>query len=167
MDAYYNIVEFSRGLRISVRRQLKLWERLATAAIVAAVVAMAAQTVGGPWWVFSPILAVLAFNIVKSQKAQLQATNLEFVTTGHLGRRAKSPRVVCTADVRQLEYQEPFLGTRGLYAVTSRRKYLILPFLDLQQTIEVIGAIEVKFPGLAEQWHKSSPAIEGTLFTSH
>jgi len=51
----------------------------------------------------------------------------------------------------------------GLYAITVRKEYCLLPFVNYAQTQEIISAIETRFPGLAEMWHKK--ALAGSIVT--
>jgi hypothetical protein len=71
---------------------------------------------------------------------------------------------VCIGDVRHLEFRGdsgPLTSKLdGLYAVTERKELCLLPFLDWEQTEQVIHAIEKKFPGLAEGW-RSGKAHSG------
>jgi len=125
---------------------------------------MATATIfGGWWWAASALVAALIeFASIRSQNAELRATNVELVAKGDLGRRTRK-RIVCTGDVRRLEYSEPYLQFPGLYAVTARREYCVLPFLDYAQTTAVILAIEKKFPGLAQQWRTKTKNTESLL----
>jgi hypothetical protein len=158
MSSYYHINELSGGLRIRSRRDIAIWERLLGAGFAGVAAALATSTFFTIWWCafFSSGIALLVFVAVRGLNAELRATGVEFVTKGHLGRRGPTNRIVCTGDVRGLEFQDPRGQLRGLYAVTARRDHCILPFLDYGQTMEVIQAIESKFPGLAEQWRGNS-----------
>jgi hypothetical protein len=112
----------------------------------------------------SAIAAAVTYAAVKNTSAELQVTNVEFISKGNLGRRVQTPRTVCTGDVRRLEFREDSspLTSRlgGLYALTNRRELCLLPFLDCEQTQHVIHAIEKKFPGLAEGWRSEKPFAE-------
>jgi hypothetical protein len=162
MATQYHIQEQTNGLRIQARQEMERWERLVLAVGVAMMVGIAAANfLGGQWWIIlSAITAVGIFQAVRSKDAELQVTNVEFTTKGDLGRRARTPRIVCAGDIHRLEFGGPFgpLVTRpsGLYASTSRTRVCVLPFLDFRQTADVIRAIEQKFPGLAEGWHARS-----------
>ena len=125
---------------------------------------MITATVFGGWFwaACSPIVALIAFASVRSQKAELQVTKVELVAQGDLGCRTHK-RVVYTGDVRRLEYREPGLQCGGLYAMTASREYCVLPFLDYSQTTAVILAIETKFPGLAQQWRTKTKTTEPIL----
>jgi hypothetical protein len=59
------------------------------------------------------------------------------------------------ADVRGLEFRDQSLlqGTNGgLYAITDGSSKLILPYLDWEQTQDVVAAIKKKLPGLSQNW---------------
>lgn len=165
---HYNIQEMAKGLRIHASRDLALWERLLPTCLAAAIAVAVSVNFLGAWWSLglSSLAAALTFMLFRSQNAQLLATNVEFVTTGDLGRRAKTPRIVFTADVRQLRFGSvgPLgSGYDGLYAETTRREICILPFLDFQQTAEVIKAVEKKFPGLAQLWLESNGSLKSGI----
>jgi hypothetical protein len=70
--------------------------------------------------------------------------------------------IVCTADVHRLEFRDPAGQRPGLYAVTARNGYCILPLFDYLQTMEVIRATDSKFPGLAEHWRANAAANRGS-----
>jgi hypothetical protein len=161
--SYYRIQELGNALLIKAHRDAERWERLLVAGFAATFVGVFGASIFGGWWwmILSCGAGVAAFAIRWGMNAQLQATNVEFVTKGDLGRRARIPRILCTGDVCRLEFQNPTLKPSGLYAVTARKRYCILPFLDYPQTIEVIRAIENKFPGLAERWRENAAANHG------
>jgi hypothetical protein len=158
MTTHYHIQELANGLRIHAGQERELWERLFASGIVAAVIGFATATLLGRWWwcILSAIAAVGVFQAVRSRNAELQVTNVEFITRGDLGQRVQTPRVVCTGDVCRLEFRGdigPITSNRdGLYALTERKELCLLPFLDWKQTKQVIHAIENKFPGLGEIW---------------
>jgi len=166
----YEMRELSKGLCIRVSRDLEKWERISLAGLAATIAGgMSAHFLGG-WWSLglSAIAAIATYMAVSSRKAQLLVTNVEFVTTGDLGRRIQAPRIVCTADVRGLEFwcgSGLFRsGPDGLYVLTTLGSKCILPFLDYAQSDEVIRAIGRKFPGLAERWRtESSTSRPGPL----
>jgi len=59
------------------------------------------------------------------------------------------------ADLRGLEFRDLvlFQGTNGgLHAITDGSSKLMLPYLDWQQTQDVIAAIKKKLPGLSQNW---------------
>jgi hypothetical protein len=165
MAMRYHIQELRDGLRISVSHQSVWWEQVLAAGIAGAVVWLASVTfLNGRWKLISSVLAaVLSFvAAVRPKRARLTITNVEFLTQGNFSRRFRSGQTVCTGDVRWLEYQErsrteDFNDPGGLYAVMTRGKACLLPFLTEAQTIEIITQIEKKFPGLAERWRAESP----------
>ena len=86
-------------------------------------------------------------------RAELRVTSKELRTTGNIGRRNRlGSRTVFAADIDRLEFQRgtEWFATRrsGLYAVTAKRDLCILPFIDQQQTAEIIKTVENRFPGL-------------------
>ena len=168
MATRFHIQELANSLRVQARQDLPRWERLLAAGIVATVVGMAsANFLGGWWWtILSVIAAAATYRAVKNTSAELHVTKVEFTSKGNLGRRVQTPRIVCTGDVRRIEFREDNspLTSRlgGLYAVTDRKELCLLPFLDWEQTKQVIQAIEKKFPGLAEGWRSDSPFTELT-----
>jgi hypothetical protein len=162
--AKYHIEELRNGLRVTVRREFEALTRLLVSGLAGAITGMGTATVFGGWWwaACSPIAALIGFASVRSQNAELQATKVELVARGDLGRRTRK-RIVYTGDVRRLEYREPSLQFGGLYAVTASSEYCVLPFLDYAQTTAVILAIETRFPGLAEQWRTKTKNTEPLL----
>jgi hypothetical protein len=157
LGTHYHIYELRRGLRIRAKRDLEQWERLVYACFAAVVAGAATASLLGSWWWLgvSAISALAALALVKSQKAELVVTPVEFTTTGDLGRRVQTSRIVLAADIRRLEFRGGgllILKHDGLYAVTDRRELCVLPFLDWEQANQVIHAIEKRFPGLAENW---------------
>jgi hypothetical protein len=106
---------------------------------------------------------------MRSRITELLVTNLEFVTRGHFAENLGSQPSVSSADIRWLEYREDKSGPDasipgGLYAVLKKTGICILPDLNEQQTSEVIGKIEDKFPQFKEQWRNNSAF--GEHFTS-
>jgi len=107
---------------------------------------------------------------MRQQDAELRVTSLELKSRGRCGDSFRSTRSVSRADVRWLEYQEDTTGPEtshhpgGLYAVLSGHSVCILPYVDKQQTAEVIQRIVEKFPDLGQQWEGQSPF--GQHFTS-
>jgi hypothetical protein len=156
MATHFHIRELTGGLCVEVREDFKRWQRLLVAGFVGTCVgAVSARLLGGWWWIFLSIVAAwAAFAVARGRRAELQVTNVEFYSSGDIGRRVHK-RIVCTGDVRCLEFREesafvPRYG--GLYAATAHGTTLLLPMLDFNATAEVIRAIENKFPGLAEGW---------------
>lgn len=157
MASRYEIQELRNGLRIRASRDLAMRERLFITALAGVITGFVGTKIFGIWWIAaSLVVAAGVFTTIRARKAVLRVTNVEFITTGDLGRRAQTPRVVNTADIRRLEFKgegAAFLQKlEGLYALTDRRDLCVLPFLDWEQTQQVIHAIKGKFPGLAEGW---------------
>jgi hypothetical protein len=129
-------------------------------------VGLGAAFLSATWPLFAYWSLLIAFFVAAAtfaggmaSRVELRATKFELVARGNLGRRgSQMTRVVCTGDVRSLEFRDLAGQRSGLYAVTEKTAYCILPFLDYSQTKEVIRAIEAKFPGLAEGWQAQSPA---------
>jgi hypothetical protein len=121
--SYYRIQELGNGLLIKAHRDAERWERLLGAGFAVMFVGVFSANVFGGWWwtILSCGAGVAAFAIRWGVDAQLQATNVEFVTKGDLGRRARIPRLLCTGDVCRLEFQDPTGRPSGLYAVTARK----------------------------------------------
>jgi hypothetical protein len=163
----YRIEELHNALRIKVHKPFELWERLIlTFGLAAFVASVSVRLVG--WWsiILDLSTAISVFALLPGLDAQLYATKLEFVTTGNVGRRrGRGERVVCTADVHRLEFRNPAGQLSGLYAVTARKGFCILPFLDYLQTMQVIRAIENKFPGIAELWRENAASNRGSLLS--
>jgi hypothetical protein len=160
MATDFQIRKLPNGLRVKVRQNLQMWERLLAATIAAMIVGMTGVSLLKRWWwlLLSPITAIAVFVFGKTNKAELQVTNVEFISRGELGRRVQTPRIVYTADVRGLEFcggGQFHHPPDGLYVVKDAgKRLLILPFLDFRQAQEVIGAIETRFPGLAQLWRE-------------
>jgi hypothetical protein len=164
----YRIEDLHGALRIKVHKSLELWERLLFSIGVPAFFAYVSSSFLA-WWsiVLAAGAAILLWATVTGVNAELYATKLEFVTTGNISRRGGSgQRIVFTADVHGLEFRDPAGQRSGLYAVTAGKGSCILPFLDYPQTMEVIRAIESKFPGLAEHWRENSASNRGALFSA-
>ena len=167
MATHHHVQELASGVRVQVHQDLERWQRVLVAGVAAiAVGCPAALYLGGwSWTILSIIAALTAFGIARGKSAELQVTNVEFITKGDLGRRVQTPRIVCTGDVRRLEFraESTFIpGYGGLYAVTPHGTTLLLPMLDFNATAEVIRAIENKFPGLAEGWRSEQAIREHT-----
>jgi hypothetical protein len=121
---------------------MEVWQRLLATSSAGVVAFLATSAFLTTWWrvIFAIGIASGVFLAVRGMNAELRATNVEFVTRGYLGRRGPTNRIVCTGDVRGLEFQDPTSQLCGLYAVTAGREYYILPFLDYGQTKEVAMA---------------------------
>ena len=163
----YRIEDLHGALRVRVHKSLELWERLLFSIGVPAFLAYVSSSFLA-WWsiVLAAGAAILLWATVTGMSAELYATKVEFVTTGNIDRRGgRGERIVCTADVQLLEFRDPAGLRPGLYAVTTRKGHCILPFMDYLQTMEVIRAIENKFPGLAEHWRENAASTRGPLFS--
>ncbi len=155
MATHYHIQELTSGLRIQARQDMPIWERLLVAGLMGMFAGILSATFLGSWWwtILSIMAAAAIYGTVKGKSAELQVTNVEFTTKRDPGQRVRTPRIVCTGDVRQIEFREGFSpGSGGLYAVTAHSTICLLPLLDFSATAEVIRAIENKFPGLAAGW---------------
>ena len=154
--ARYNIQDLPHGLRIRVTQELEFWERLLTAVVPGLFAAIAGSMfLKSEWWLgTSFLIATVIFLFARTRGAELIVSQFEFVAKGALGRRVQTPRVLMAAHIRKLEFQENSIsGKSGLYAWTGNNWKLLLPFLDWQQTQEILEAIKKKLPGLAESWH--------------
>ena len=137
---------------------MKLWGRILASSFFAVLTLSITDSFIGNWsWALALIVAIGTFTSARGSVAELRAANVEFITMGSLGRQgSRITRIVCTGDVRRLEFRDPAGQRSGLYAVTARSARCILPFVGYAETLEVIRAIESKFPGLAEAWHAAS-----------
>jgi hypothetical protein len=160
---HYSIREFSDSLRIDVSRNIALWERVVCAGFAAALLwylpnGFLPATVRA---VLSASVAVAVFALFRSLSARLLVTKLELLAEG-LKRGSKGgsrgKRTVLTAKIYRLEYQEHESGGQGIYAVTAFGEPQVLPYVDGPQADEIMAAIKMKFPGLAEMWKRSEDA---------
>lgn len=160
MTANCEITQLRNGLRVCVRKDRKLWGRIAISAFFGVMALFITNSFIGNWsWVIAFAVAIGAFVTVRSSVAELRATNVELVAKGNCGRRgSRVTRVVCTGEVRRLEFRDLAGQSGGLYAVTARSAQFILPFVEYAETMAIIRAIEARFPGLAEAWHSESPS---------
>jgi hypothetical protein len=173
MTTRYRIQELRDGLRVQVWHEMPPYGKVLLALFAGLVVGIgSAAFVEGRWWFLVAIfVAVASFAAdITTKRAKLTATNVEFITEGNFGTRKRSRRIVCTGDVRWLEFWKgPGIGDVrfgycGLYAVMPHGSVCILPFLSQQDTMQVILAIEKAFPGLTERWraqtqHSSSGGL--------
>jgi hypothetical protein len=153
MATHYHIQELTSGLRIRAQQDTPTWERLLVAGLMGMFVGVLSAAFLGSWWwtILSIVAAAAIYGTVRGKSAELQVTNVEFTT--RRDPRVRTPRIVCTGDVRQIEFREGFNpGSGGLYAVTAHSTICLLSLLDFSATVEVIRAIENKFPGLAAGW---------------
>jgi len=162
MTTRYDVTNLRDTLRIQVIADVPMWERLLASAVVCiGLIGITGQLLG--LWTLPLALAgsVAMFCGHRVRKEGLTVTKLEFNTTGGGGHRgARRPRTVFTADVVHLKFDVgSHFGTSngdGLYAVTKSGQVLLLPGMEFRQTIEVIEAIQDKFPSLAEQWRSGA-----------
>jgi len=160
MAANYEITQLRNGLCISVRKDMSPRGRILLSSLFAILALLATNGLMGNWsWVVALIFAIVTFAGLRGASAELRATNVEFAARGNFGRQgSRITRVVCTGDVRRLEFRDVAGQNSGLYAVTARSAQCILPFVDYRETMEIISAIEAKFPGLADAWHAEAPS---------
>jgi hypothetical protein len=92
MATHCHIQELTRGLRIQAREDLPRWERLLVAAVVGMFVAILGGSFAGGWWstTLSIVVSVATYGAVRSKRAELQVTKVEFITKGYLGRRVRT-----------------------------------------------------------------------------
>ena len=156
-QATYTIQDLPNGLVIRVAREIGFFHRAFTALLIGVIICVAGEELYKSYWWLPVSLVVFAaiFLSLKTARADLTISRLEFVTRGNLGARARTPRVLMAADVRGLEFRDLvlFQGTNGgLHAITDGSSKLMLPYLDWQQTQDVIAAIKKKLPGLSQNW---------------
>jgi hypothetical protein len=163
---HYTIQEFTDALRVDVRREIALWERLLGALLGAFFVWQFTErflpVVGRA--VLAIALAAAGFALFRSLSARLWVTKLELKVDGALRQGpegdTKVRLTVLTAKIYRLEYQEHEADGQGIYAVTAFGEPQVLPYVDGAQADEIIAAIKTKFPGLAEMWKRSEAAAE-------
>jgi hypothetical protein len=165
MARRFEITELRNSIRISVGADLPVWARI----LVSFIPAVAAISIGhallGSWiWLVAFCVAAIGFAAARGSRADLDVTNVEFVTRGNIGRPgSRTTQIVCTGDVRGLEFRDSTGQRSGLYALTARSPKCVLPFVNYSETMEVIRAIRKKFPGLAEIWQVQEGASEQFL----
>ena len=164
MAVHYSIRDAGDALRIDVRREIAVWERLLGSLLAAYVIWLIpdrflpayARTVA------AIIVAAVVFALFRSLSARLLVTKLELRSEGvakrGLGDGTRGTRTVLTAKIYRLEYQEHESGGQGIYAVTAFGEPQLLPYVDGAQADEIMAAIKTKFPGLAEMWKRSEDA---------
>jgi hypothetical protein len=162
MASSYQIREVQNGLRIRAFSERSFRERALAGLIISIAGVLAANSILSlphySRWIWLNVLPLVAgmlvFVVTKTKSVELLAGNAEFAVRGDFGRRPPNRFVIFTADIRRIEFRPGFdLDSDGLYAVTAKAEIRLLPFLDHEQTTEVIRAIESRFPGLAEGWH--------------
>ena len=160
MTARYELRELIDTLQIRVVVQLSLSERLLAAGVIGSIVAVFSyqSSTKGWWWLAIALsAATLVFFRSATRYGGGNVSKLEFNTWGFgSGRGARRPRTIFTNNISCLKFlSQPFLTSThsdGLYAVAGSEEVLLLPYLNYKQTIEIIQAIERKFPSLAERW---------------
>ena len=168
MSTAYEILDFDQELEVLVVRKETLLRRALSGPVLATLSALFVGYYYSPraWLPGVGLLGLAAGSLAmfRGKKASLKATSLEFHSRGRFRGEPRSERVVCTADIRWLEYQSENEGGSdfihnpgGLYAAISRGTVCLLPYVDEKQTQEIIIALEKKFPALSEQWRKHSP----------
>jgi len=165
MAKHFEITELRNAIRISAGQDLPLWARILVSFISAVAALSIAHALPGGWdWLVAVCIAAIAFATARGPRVDLSVTNVEFVTRGNIGHRdSKATQVVCTGDVRGLEFQDSIGRRAGVYALTARSQQCILPFVDYSESMQVISTIQKKFPGLAESWKAGSSSSEHFL----
>ncbi len=107
MSSSYRIDDLGSGLRIRSHRDMEIWERLLAACFAGVVAAVAISAFLKTWWcvIVACGIATTVFVAVRGMNAQITRDNVEFVSRGYLGRRGATKRIVCTGDVRSIEFQ--------------------------------------------------------------
>jgi hypothetical protein len=161
---HYSIRESGDALRVDVRREIAVWERLLASLLAAFVVWQIPDRFlpANARMVSAIIVAALVFALFRSLSSRLSVTKLELRTEGAAKRGlsggTRGTRTVLTAKIYRLEYQEHESGGQGIYAVTAFGEPQVLPYVDGAQADEIMAAIKTKFPGLAEMWKRSEDA---------
>jgi hypothetical protein len=128
MTTRYHIQELRDGLQVQVWHEMPLYGKVLVSSFAGLILGIAtAAMLGGRWWLLVTIfVAVASFAAdFTTTQAKLTATNVELIAEGNYGKRNRSARIVCTGDVRWLEFEEgPGIGVIrfglcGLYAVTT------------------------------------------------
>ncbi len=94
----------------------------------------------------------------------LMATEFEFKSVGGAGDGLSKLRRVATSSIVWLEYKPGISGPEtshepeGLYAITSSGSVCLLPEIGHHQAMELLDAIERKFPRLGADWAKNIQA---------
>ena len=166
MSSQVSIRNRGRDLFIRVQAPLKAWERLFVAAVGGAVLSgLIFQIFKTQWWPLVAIVSSLAIYFAEPgmSTAELRMSAVECYSSANVGKNLSRGRVLLTADILWLEYNEhgfsmsDSVTSGGVYAVKRSGSVCLLPLLNGDQTMQVIAAIEQKFPGLAENWRKQSP----------
>ena len=162
----FTIGDEGSALFIRAEAPRKLWEHL----VLAGFAGILSSILGNDffpshsWPLFGVLFAVaINFAVPAKRRAELRMSGVECYSQANFGKSLARQRVVLMADILWLEYDEQGFSLRdqpstaGLYAARKSGSICLLPLLDGEQTIQVIAAIERKFPGLAETWRKRSP----------
>jgi hypothetical protein len=174
MRTRYRIRELEKGLFIQVVHEASPVIKVLVTILAGIFAGVAASVfLSQPWWWLIAILVMFICFVgdITTRRAKLTATKVELLAQGHFQSRIKSGgRIVYMGNVRWLEFREESVGKNarsepcGLFAVTTGIDACLLPFLNREQTSEVIAAIEAEFPGLAECWRAESN-LQGTRAT--
>jgi hypothetical protein len=165
MARRFEITELRNSIQISVGEDLPVWGRILIGLIAAAAAFSLSRALLGNWsWIVAFCIAGVALATARGSRADMEVTNVEFVTRGNIGRLgSRKTQVVCTGNVRGLEFRDTTGQRSGLYALTARSSQCILPFVNYSEAMQVIGAIQKKFPGLAESWQFEPGGSESFL----
>jgi hypothetical protein len=165
MARHFEIRELKNSIQISVAEDLPLGARILAGFIAAAAALSLSWALLGNWsWIAAFCIAGVALAAARGSRADLDVTNVEFVTRGNIGRRgSKATQVVCTGNVRGLEFRDTTGQQSGIYALTARSSQCILPFVGHSEAMDVIRAIQMKFPGSAETWRVEAGSSEHFL----
>lgn len=154
----FTIRDEGKSLLIRAHCPTKIWERLSLAIIAAIVISLVGnESPDFAWW---PVIGILFGTSIYwvlpgARRSELRISGVECYSRANFGKSLSRGRLVLTADILWLEYNEQGIslrdepGTRGLFAVRRSGSVCLLPLLDGQQTGEIIAAIENKFSGLA------------------
>ncbi len=108
MARHFEITELRSSIRISVAEELPVWGRILAGLIVAAAALSLSWALLGNWsWIAALCVAGVALASARGSRADLDVTNVEFVTRGNIGRcGSKATQVVCIGNVRGLEFRD-------------------------------------------------------------
>jgi hypothetical protein len=137
MARRFEITDLRNSIRISVGG---VWARILASFIPAVGAISIGYALLGNWvWLVAFCVAAIGFAAARGSHADLDVTNVEFVTRGNIGRRGgRATQIVCTGDVRGLEFRDSTGQRGGLYALTARSSKCILPFVGYSEAMEVI-----------------------------
>ena len=165
MERRFEITDLRNSIRISVAEDLPVWGRILIGFIAAAAAFSLRRAILGNWsWIVAFCVAGVTLATARGSRADLDVINVEFVTRGNIGRRGgRTTQVVCTGNVRGLEFRNATGQRTGLYALTARSSQCILPFVGYSEAMDVIRAMQRKFPGVAETWQVEAGVSEHFL----